>query len=414
MMERSKCMKMPKIRFNDFKNEWKKEKLCNIVSRITRKNKNLESHTPLTISDIEGLVSQLTYFNNIVASSNISGYYLIKNGEFAYNKSYSNGFPYGSIKRLDKFDMGVLSTLYIVFALNKQNTSILSDYLVLFFNTTLWYHEVAKRAEEGARNHGLLNISADDFFDINIIYPKDLLEQQKIASYFQKLESLIQTTSKKLATLKRIKAASLQSMFPQEGETVPKVRFKEFEGEWEEKSFSALYKKSIIKNDLTFGTDKIISVANMYYLTNVNVSDLEYLKTYNIMKLGDIAFEGNKSKRFLHGRFVENTIGDGIVSHVFVVFHPISAEHDINYWKYAINNENIMRNVLIRCTKSSTMMTDLVVDDFLKETILVPTYAEQQKIGAYFRNLDRQISLQTQRLEKLKQIKAACLDKMFV
>lgn len=414
MMERSKCMKMPKIRFNDFKNEWKKEKLCNIVSRITRKNKNLESHTPLTISAIEGLVSQLTYFNNIVASSNISGYYLIKNGEFAYNKSYSNGFPYGSIKRLDKFDMGVLSTLYIVFALNKQNTSILSDYLVLFFNTTLWYHEVAKRAEEGARNHGLLNISADDFFDINIIYPKDLLEQQKIASYFQKLESLIQTTSKKLATLKRIKAASLQSMFPQEGETVPKVRFKEFEGEWEEKSFSALYKKSIIKNDLTFGTDKIISVANMYYLTNVNVSDLEYLKTYNIMKLGDIAFEGNKSKRFLHGRFVENTIGDGIVSHVFVVFHPISAEHDINYWKYAINNENIMRNVLIRCTKSSTMMTDLVVDDFLKETILVPTYAEQQKIGAYFRNLDRQISLQTQRLEKLKQIKAACLDKMFV
>lgn len=92
----------------------------------------------------------------------------------------------------------------------------------------------------------------------------------------------------------------------------------------------------------------------------------------------------------------------------------LSAEHDINYWKYAINNENIMRNVLIRCTKSSTMMTDLVVDDFLKETILVPTYAEQQKIGAYFRNLDRQISLQTQRLEKLKQIKAACLDKMFV
>lgn len=203
-------------------------------------------------------------------------------------------------------------------------------------------------------------------------------------------------------------------MFPQEGETIPKVRFKGFEEEWEKKSFNALYKKSIIKNDLTFGTDKIISVANMYYLDNVNVSDLEYLKTYNIMKLGDIAFEGNKSKCFLHGRFVENTIGDGIVSHVFVVFHPINTGHDMDYWKYAINNENIMRNVLVRCTKSSTMMTDLVVDDFLKETILVPTYAEQQKIGTYFRNLDKQISLQTQRLEKLKQIKAACLDKMFV
>ena len=251
-----------------------------------------------------------------------------------------------------------------------------------------------------SQRSGQPGINIKELQAYKLYIPKTLEEQQKIASYFQSLDSLIQVTSKKLASLKQIKTASLQSMFPQEGETVPKVRFK--------------YKKSIIKNDLTFGTDKIISVANMYYLTNVNVSDLEYLKTYNIMKLGDIAFEGNKSKRFLHGRFVENTIGDGIVSHVFVVFHPISAEHDINYWKYAINNENIMRNVLIRCTKSSTMMTDLVVDDFLKETILVPSYAEQQKIGAYFRNLDQQISLQTQRLEKLKQIKAACLDKMFV
>ena len=204
---------VPKVRFKGFEGEWEKEKLCNIASRITRKNKNLESFTPLTISAIDGLVSQLTYFNNIVASSNISGYYLIKNGEFAYNKSYSNGFPYGSIKRLDKFDMGVLSTLYIVFALNKQNTSILSDYLVIFFNTTLWHHEIAKRAEEGARNHGLLNISAEDFLDINIIYPKDLLEQQKIASYFRNLDKQISLQTQRLEKLKQIKAACLDKMF---------------------------------------------------------------------------------------------------------------------------------------------------------------------------------------------------------
>ena len=281
------------------------------------------------------------------------------------------------------------------------------------FDTPSWHRFMKLSGNCGAR-FDRLSISDDKFVKMPIIHPNNTKEQNQICKVFENLDDLIEESTLRLVSLKRIKAASLQSMFPQEGETVPKVRFKGFEGEWEEKSFSALYKKSIIKNDLTFGTDKIISVANMYYLTNVNVSDLEYLKTYNIMKLGDIAFEGNKSKRFSHGRFVENTIGDGIVSHVFVVFHPISAEHDINYWKYAINNENIMRNVLIRCTKSSTMMTDLVVDDFLKETILVPSYAEQQKIGAYFRNLDQQISLQTQRLEKLKQIKAACLDKMFV
>lgn len=239
-------------------------------------------------------------------------------------------------------------------------------------------------------------------------------EQRRIASYFQSMDTLIQTTSKKLASLKQIKVASLQSMFPQDGETKPRVRFKGFDGEWKYKYFHELYKRSAIKNDLTFGIDKIISVANMYYLPKVYVSNLEYLKTYNIMRYGDIAFEGHKNKHFSHGRFVENTIGDGIVSHVFIVLHPISPKYDLNYWKYAINNENIMGCILNRCTKSSTMMNDLVVDDFLKEGVLVPTYEEQQKIGNFFCNLDRQITLQTRRLEKLKQIKAACLDKMFV
>ena len=200
---------IPRVRFKGFDGEWEKNKLCNIASRITRKNKKLESRLPLTISAIDGLVSQLTYFNNIIASANISGYYLIKNGEFAYNKSYSNGYPLGSIKRLDKFDMGVLSTLYIVFGLNKQNISILSDYLVTFFNTTLWYRGVAERAEEGARNHGLLNISAKDFLDINIVYPNNIQEQQKIASYFRNLDRQITLQTR----LKQIKAACLDKMF---------------------------------------------------------------------------------------------------------------------------------------------------------------------------------------------------------
>lgn len=130
-----------------------------------------------------------------------------------------------------------------------------------------------------SQRSGQPGINIKELQAYKLYIPKTLEEQQKIASYFQSLDSLIQVTSKKLASLKQIKTASLQSMFPQEGETVPKVRFKGFEGEWEEKSFSALYKKSIIKNDLTFGTDKIISVANMYYLTNVNVSDLRSIYT---------------------------------------------------------------------------------------------------------------------------------------
>lgn len=239
-------------------------------------------------------------------------------------------------------------------------------------------------------------------------------EQQSIGTYFRTLDAKLQASAKKVDSLKKLKSASLVAMFPQQGETTPKVRFKGFEGEWKIKSFKELYKRSSIKNDLTYDSSKIISVANMYFKEDNMNTDETYLLTYNVMKLGDIAFEGNKSKSFAHGRFVENSIGNGIVSHVFVVFSPLNENYDIDFWKYYINNEQVMGSKLVRCTKSSTMMTDLVVDDFLKETILVPSLEEQQELGRYFATLDRKIALETARLEKLKQIKLACLDKMFV
>lgn len=258
-----------------------------------------------------------------------------------------------------------------------------------------------------------LEISANKVRNLSVTIP-NLIEQKALGVYFKSLDSMIQGVTKKIASLKQMKQACLVSMFPQAGETTPRVRFKGFKGEWERKSFGDLYYQNVVKNDLSFGTDKIISVANMFFKTNSYISDQNYLRTYNIFRLGDIAFEGNKSKNFAHGRFVENTIGDGIVSHVFDVFSPKSDKHDLNYWKYAINNERIMGRILVRCTKASTMMTNLVAKDFLKEYILVPSYEEQIKIGSFFSSLDAQISLQEQRLEKLKQIKSACLDKMFV
>jgi len=154
-----------------------------------------------------------------------------------------------------------------------------------------------------------------------------------------------------------------------------------------------MYRRVSEKNDLTYGTDKIISVANMYFKTDgIYIADEEYLKTYNIFKLGDIAFEGNKSKNFAHGRFVENTIGDGIISHVFVVFRP-TMEFDLLFWKYAINYERLMGPILTRATKSSTMMTDLVAADFLKEHFLVPCLEEQSRIGQMLKTLDDLITL---------------------
>ena len=184
--------------------------MSSIAKRITRKNSQLESTLPLTISAAEGLIEQTAFFNNVVASSNVSGYYLLKKGEFAYNKSYSNGYPFGAVKRLDKYEMGVLSTLYIVFSVDE---SVSSDYIVHFFDTSLWHKEVAMRAAEGARNHGLLNIGAEDFLDIDIFLPKDISEQQQIASFFTSLDKQISLQEARLEKLKQIKSACLDKMF---------------------------------------------------------------------------------------------------------------------------------------------------------------------------------------------------------
>ena len=192
----------------------------------------------------------------------------------------------------------------------------------------------------------------------------------------------------------------------------PDIRFQGFTDAWELRKFGELYEKVCEKNDLSYGTEKIISVANMYFKPDSRISDSEYLRTYNVFHLGDIAFEGNKSKNFAHGRFVENTIGNGIVSHVFDVFRPIM-EYDLLFWKYVINNERIMGAVLIRSTKASTMMTNLVASDFLQEEILVPHVKEQKKIGVFFKRLDALITLHQRKCEKLKNIKKSMLEKMF-
>ena len=161
---------------------------------------------------------------------------------------------------------------------------------------------------------------------------------------------------------------------------------------WEQRKFSDLYEKSSEKNDGRIGIDRNITVASMQFKTDVRVNTVEYLKTYYTFRLGDIAFEGHQSKEFRFGRFVENDIGDGIVSHIFAVFRPVG-HYDLRYWKYAINNERLMQHVLSRSTKASTMMHDLVEKDFLNESFLVPSVKEQRSIGEFLFSVDRSISL---------------------
>ena len=183
---------VPTLRFAEFTDEWEKYELSHFVTRITRRNKNNESSLPLTISAQYGLVDQISFFNKTVASVDLSGYYLLYNGDFAYNKSYSNEYAWGAVKRLDKYEKGCLSSLYFVF---RPNDNVDSDYLTHYFESSKWHKGISNIAGEGARNHGLLNMAVDDYFATKHYLPS-LPEQKKIARIFNAITKRIEIQNK--------------------------------------------------------------------------------------------------------------------------------------------------------------------------------------------------------------------------
>ena len=200
------------IRFRDDGEEfpeWEEKKLGEIFNRITSKNAENNLNV-LTISAQQGLINQEKYFNKSVSAKDVTGYYLLLKGDFAYNKSYSNGYPLGAIKRLINYERGVLSTLYICFRINKVH---LPEYFEQYFDSGTMNHELQKIAQEGARNHGLLNMSVKEFFNDIIILAPSKHEQQKIADFLSSIDKKIDLANTLLEKSKSFKKGLLQQMF---------------------------------------------------------------------------------------------------------------------------------------------------------------------------------------------------------
>jgi type I restriction enzyme S subunit len=193
------------VRMPGFYGEWKEVRLGEITNRISEKNKG-RSNNVLTISAEHGLINQEEYFTKQVASSNLDNYIYLVKGDFAYNKSYSRGYPMGVIKMLEKYEEGVVSSLYICFR-TKQN--VIRNYLKQYFYGGMFNYEIFKIAQEGSRNHGLLNIAIKDFFNIRLNLPP-LQEQKAIAQVLSTADKEIELLEEELEQLKLQKKGLMQ------------------------------------------------------------------------------------------------------------------------------------------------------------------------------------------------------------
>ena len=238
----------------------------------------------------------------------MSNYYLVYNGEFAYNKSTSDGYPFGAVKRLDWYEKGVLSTLYIVFALKHPEKDD-SDFMTVFYDTDRWHRGVAERAAEGARNHGLLNISADDFFDIDTTMPEDKAEQEKIGRLLKKLDTLITLHQRKYEKLVNIKKSMLDKMFPKNGASVPEIRFKGFTDLWEQRKLDEAFDFTVPNNTLSRAelNQESGSVRNVHY-GDVLIKYGSVLDAQN----DELPFITGRSKDDFKGALLQN--GDIIIA----------------------------------------------------------------------------------------------------
>lgn len=403
----------PKIRFKGFEGEWKEVKLGDIAKfskgQGYSKSDLKETGHPIILygrmyTKYRFAIDEVDTFANLKDSSILSeGNEIImpSSGETPEDIACASAvlakeIILGGDLNIMHFDLTKFSTSYIA--------------LVITYGKT--HHDLSKCAQGKSVVH--LHNGA---ISKAIITLPSLAEQQAIASYFTFLDSHISASTSRLASLKQMKAASLQAMFPQEGETVPKIRFKGFEGEWKKVKLSEIlterHENSTITDSLpqlsfTIADGVIRPEDRKSNKRDFLIKDIDN-KRYLVTKVGDIIYN---PANVVYGAIHRNSLMNGVVSPIYKIFTTMQ---DSNFIECAVRRPSFITK-LAMCTEGTvTKLKTLKPEAFLNmEVCITPSLEEQKLIGNYFTSLDRQISLQSQRLEKLKQIKSACLDKMFV
>ena len=332
----------------------------------------------------------------------MSGYYLLKNGEFAYNKSYSVGYDFGSIKRLDRYPMGALSTLYICFALKKHD----SDFVKAYFDSLKWYREIYMISAEGARNHGLLNVPTDEFFDTKHYLPENTGEQRKIADFLIALDRRIDTQQSLVDNLKKYKRGLLERIFS---------------------DISKSHRTSKLRDLVHVSGGKTPSMNNSLYWNGdivwLSSKDMKSNRIHDSeLKITTLALN---EMTLYHPGTLLLVARSGILKHTLPL-SVLEVEATINqdikalqvhgcnplYLYYAIlaQEDNIIRTHV----KTGTTVQSLMMDSFIDIDIPIADIEQQQTIASMMSKIEQYIESHIKALSELMQMRAGLLQQLFI
>ena len=388
--------KVPAIRFAGFTDPWEQRKFSNLTDRVSMQS----SDPDLPQVEYEDIVSGEGTLNKDLRD---------KEGGKTGIKFYAGDVLYGKLRPYlmnwlyPQFNGVAVGDFWVLRA-----TECDSSFLYRLVQTD-GFQRLANVSSGSKMPRADWNLISQSFFAV----PADYAEQRVIAKSLAELDNLITLHQRKYDKLVVFKKSMLEKMFPKDGESVPEIRFAGFTDPWEQRKLGELYEKNDERNTFGLGAERTLSIATMTFNSEGNGADASSLPNYKVIRVGDVAFEGHSNKSFAYGRFVVNAVADGIMSPRFSCLRPKNS-YPVRFWKYYIHSEQVMREILVRATKSGTMMNELVIDDLFKQSITVPQEAEQQAIGYFFSHLDTLITLHQRKLELLQNIKKSLLDKMFV
>lgn len=396
-------MMEPKIRFKGFEGEWKAPLFSEMVERISASGQA----GMLPGVEFEDIASGEGCFNKNIYQKECHKYgKLFYEGDILFGKLR----PYLKNIILADFNGVAIGDFWVL-----RSKGFDEKYLYTLVNSESFL-KVANISSGSKMPRADWNLVSTTKF----VVPSAKDEQKAIGKYFTSLDSQISASTSRLASLKQMKAASLQAMFPQEGETVPKIRFKGFEGEWKKKLLNECLSVCTEKNfDNIYNKEDVLSVSDDFGICNqIKLLGRSYagksVANYGILQTGYIVYTKSPLKAKPYGIIKTNHGPTGIVSTLYAIYAPkkdTNADFIEVYFDHAERLNKYIHPLVNKGAKNDMKVSS---ENALKGFIMIPSLAEQQAIASYFTSLDRQISLQSQRLEKLKQIKSACLDKMFV